>query len=177
MCLIYVPCCPEPQVLHGTGFAVAMHFGSPPSCCRLTALLADSPPAVLSLLTLCSHFLDASSLSQGHWGSFPGQQFPLGQKARTLQELLEGCAVCEGGVCQSTQALSCGPAPQRQPAARLPLGWLVCVSTGVKNKVVFLGAVLLRISRRFFPVILEANVGIVFLLFDWEACLERGPTN
>lgn len=164
-------CCME-QVLQWQCILAALPHAADSQHCWLIL-----PQQCSHFLTLCSHFLDASSLSQGRWGSFPGQQFPLGQKARTLRELLEGCAVCEGGVCQSTQALSCGPAPQRQPAARLPLGWLVCVSTGVKNKVVFLGAVLLRISRRFFPVILEANVGIVFLLFDWEACLERGPTN
>ena len=61
--------------------------------------------------------------------------------------------------------------------------------TGVKNKVVFVEAVrgtaclctlpscFLWISSKLFPIILEAYLGIVFLLLNsTETCLERGPS-
>lgn len=81
------------------------------------ALLGGSPPLL--------------SLAQGDWGSFPGQQLPLGQRTRTLQELLEGSAVCEGGFARAHKAriVLQPPRDKQQPVCTV-LGWLVCVSTG-----------------------------------------------
>lgn len=165
-----MPCSPGPQVLHGTGFAVAMHFGSPRSCRRFMALLGHSLPPALTFWMVPHSFKvtgEVSLDSSSHWDRRPGHcrsswravQFVRGEPARghkprtVVQPLRDN----------------------QQPA---------CHCT---NKAVFLGAacgigcfvhvavMLFEDFLRLFQILLEANVGTVFLLFDGEACLERGP--
>lgn len=171
------------KVLHGTGFAMAMHFHSPHSCCRLMTPLVASPP-LLSLsgwFLIFSRWLEKFSLTPVHIGR--EDRAPRGLRNvwwMSLQQQYTRPAMVQAR--SSTSEIT-----SSQSASSL--GWLVCVRWGGGSQVVLLEAVrgidclctlsswFLRTSSKLFTIILEVYVGIVFLRWNsGETCLERGPS-
>lgn len=188
-----MPCFPlgPRKMLRGTGFAMAMHFHSPQSCCRLMTLLLASPPLLLPsgwFLTfsrwLEKFFPDTSS----HWYWRPGHS-KSSQRAMRHEMSESATAHKPSHGPRTVQALRNNQQPVCHCTGMAGVREMWQRLTGTKNKVVFLEAAcgvdclctlpscFLQIPSKLFPVMLEPYMRIVFLLLNSrEICLERGSS-
>lgn len=171
----WMPCLP--LVLCAIGFAIAM--------CSLTLQTRDTAGCFSTLrlsFQMVPHVLKvAGEIFPGtgsHWYRRPGQWS-------------NSDAVRDERACNSARAQpwsSPSPVTSSQPALVAGVHEMWQRLTGVKTKVVLkagcgvdclceLLSCFLQVSSKLFPIILEAYLGIVFLLSNSrETCLERGPS-